>query len=238
MNDTTASDPAVTEAVAPVRRVNRETPPEESPSSPSAKRPAIAWRALVTILCDLVIGGGGAALLWFGGNTTIADGHFLNYVVFVLAVTVLLIFRHLATGRRGFAAASVAEVRVDQIVTFADLALLAAICGAWMATGDYFLGWIAVFSAIVLLLATALQLMLDVLSGRNSLAQEREGSLFGSRILALEVFRIALGVAALAVIVVGAEIHEWNPAILNLTVLLAVVPMGLSTLVAAARNRR
>lgn len=244
MNDTTESDLAASEAAIPARRQNRELLHAESQQSEPrlvaslTRTSEIGWRALVAVLCDLVIAGGGASILWFGGNATIADAHVLNYVVFVLTITVMLVFRHLAIGRRGLMAASLAEVRIDRVVTLADLALLSAIGGAWFVTGDYFLGWIAVFSALMLLLGTALQLMLDLLSGRNSQAQERGDAGIGSRVLTLEVCRIVLGVVTLTVIIVGAEIHGWNPAILNLTVLLAAVSMGLSTLVATARNRR
>jgi len=225
------------ETTTDVASASTDVRTRRAPSEP-LKTGTVIWRTLITSLCDVALGAGGAALLWFGGGATIADGSIVSYIVFVLAFSVLLVFRHLASDRRGIAVATVAEVRTDQIVTVCDLVLLVAATGAWMLTDNYFFGWVAVFSAIASLLGTTLQLMLDVVSGRNSDAQRRAGSLLGRRVSALETFRIVLGVTALAVIVLGAEIHEWNPSILNLTVLLVATSMGIAALVSAARNRR
>ena len=194
----------------------------------------VAARVAAIGFCDLLLGFGGAALLWAGGNQTVADGPVTGYLVLVIGMTIVIFLRHLIAGRRSFASGTARDVRVDQIASIVDIVLILGIYVGWKLTDVYFLGWVATFSAITLILSTSLQLMVDITTGRNSNAQHSQHGR-GRHLLSLEVTRIVLGVTALAVTALTADIHRWSTAILNLTVVLTAAALGVASLVTAIR---
>lgn len=201
-------------------------------------RARIALLIIVSILIDATLVLAGAYLLWNGGGTTVAQGTWWSMVVYFLATTALLIAR--ITMMR--TAAATASARNDLIAASVEAALLVSAVATWALTSNYFVGWVASYASLFLLLASICQLLVALVapSPRPPVAapahteeplsdnSTRTPSNSGRARLHLGTALIAL--AALATLT---TIHNWDIGIFNVLVVLILGAVILATVASA-----
>lgn len=161
--------------------------------------------AAVAILLDGAMALAGASILWHSGGRTVVDGAWDFQVGCILIVAVML----------GVRPRLVASVNVEWIVIGADVAGLVSLIAVWLSSGRYFIGWLATFGALVLMLASMWQLLAVVITRRAPVSasprwqgRERVGGSLAS-VRALSVW------AGLAALLVLAPVHGGDPDILS-----------------------
>ncbi|MCM3781271.1 hypothetical protein [Microbacterium hydrocarbonoxydans] len=197
-------------------------------------------RTTGVLLCDITFAAAGTLLLWWNGGTTVVDGPWYGFALFLLIGIIVLVLRQLAAAQRPIERPH--DPTSDKIVTLLEAVLLAGVTAAWLVLNDYFLGWAATFSALCFLVAATLQLLTDVLTARNSGIRKTDTTRVVRRKLrSLEVHRLLMAILAVVAVVVTAPIHHWMPSLLNPLLLLIVAPLILTvavSLFAPSRTRR
>lgn len=174
-------------------------------------RPAIL--AVATVLTDAATVFVGAFVLWSAGGLTVVSGPTWSFALcgIVLACG-FAVSGHL--GRRSASAPS-AEFVLTVSVSAIRLVVLAGAVVAWSATGDYFLGWVTLFAAVVLFVTSTWSVLGDVLSsggprtGRGRVV--RRLRLMPAR----ATIRVVGVVAGALAVVLLQPIHVWELAILS-----------------------
>jgi hypothetical protein len=196
-----------------------------------------ASRFTAMLLCDVAVVAGGAWGMWTSGVTNVVDGPVLEQSAVVLAMALVLVIRHLVSGRDTMAANTVMGLTVDRLLAIAHATLLAGVAVWWRISGEYYLGWLLTFAALVVIVGTALQLLVDVVTGRNARVDSRQERLLARRLTAVESWRIGLGLLGLAALVLSTPIHWWSPMVINLTIILIAIAVGISMLVRLGLRR-
>ncbi len=138
---------------------------------------------------------GCAGILWHSGGSTVVDGSWMAQLLCLALGAGLLIARH----RIG------ASPRAEGVVFAIEATMLVSLIAAWAITGRYFVGWIAAYGALSLLLASLWHLLaLLVVRGRTG--NDRDP------LVPVRAISIAAGLIA---VVVLAPIHGWSASILG-----------------------
>jgi hypothetical protein len=177
------------------------------------------WKAtvavLIALICDAVIGFGGAELLWATGTATVATAPTSTFVIVIIGTALLVVCRHGILGQGALRRATRNGVLVG------DLLLAGAIALAWQISGDYFLGWVTSYVAL-LLLVTGIFELFGAAAGQS---RDSKSGLAWSDFI--RFFVLLAGVGGL---VATSDIHGWNLAIINTVLLTAACGIGLGIL--------
>lgn len=149
----------------------------------------------VAALLDAAVVVGCASILWNGGGSTVVDGSWVSQAGCLLLASSLLLIR----------LALSLSIAVERVVVAIDIAVLAALVSAWGLSSRYFVGWLATYGALVLLLASLWHL-LAILVTRHRV----DGA--DGTVAALRAGCVAVALVALVVV---SPIHAWSPRILS-----------------------
>lgn len=150
---------------------------------------------IVAALMDAGVVVGCASILWNGGGATVVDGSWASQAGCLMLASSLLLIR----------VALAVSSAVERVVVAIDIAVLAALVSAWGLSSSYFVGWLATYGALVLLLASLWHLLAILVTRRR--VDET-----GRSVAALRAGCIA---GALVALVVVSPIHGWSPRILS-----------------------
>jgi hypothetical protein len=191
------------------------------------RRLRLPIRAAIILALDATAVGFGGWLLWSTGGTTVVSGTIAARIEVVCGVALLFAARSatLRFDRPDVAA----RITIERIVLIAHTLLLAGLITAWHVSDLYFIGWLSTYAALMLLVACALQLLVDLTSGRNFGRESRRTPVLVRRLIALETGRIIVGLAAAAGIALTAPVHAWNSQIINVVMVLSALSIGLAT---------
>lgn len=189
-------------------------------SRPLRSRILRVMRVPASVIGDGIVVAGGGVILWSGGGATVVDGPWLVQASCLLLVALLLLARSVLVDSLG----------IERIVVGADVVVLVSLIAAWLVSQLYFVGWLAAFGALVLVIASMWQLLAILVTRRAPLLAEatprrsrrrrsRSRERAGWSLPSLRASSIGVGLAALLVL---APIHGGSPAILSgLVVLLS-----------------
>ncbi|WFR66995.1 hypothetical protein P9139_20935 [Curtobacterium flaccumfaciens] len=183
------------------------------------------------LLSDAVVLGGVAVGLWHSGRSTVADGPASLHLALVAGIGLVVVVRQCIHRAPVLARRNPRAVRTDRIVTAADLVGLVALCAVWRLGGSYFTGWLTAAAGSLVIGVVPVQLIADVVTGRNDTGD-------GRRFVTPETLRLLLIVVGFAALFLTADVHQWRVAIIDLVLLLGAGGAGLGTVVHAVLARR
>lgn len=164
------------------------------------------------LICDGIIAFGGAWLLWETGVTSVADAPTMTYVIVVLATAFLVLIRYAILGRGRRRAAAVEWVLLGDVVL---TALLAAI---WLVDSNYYIGWIACYCSILLLVMGIFELF-GVAAGRATVDIKN--------VVRADFIRFFVVIGAVGGLAATTGVHYWSLSILNAALLTAATGIGI-----------
>lgn len=162
-------------------------------------------RAAAAVLLDGAMALAGASILWHSGGRTVVDGAWVSQVGCILIVALTLVAR----------SRLVESVRVERIVIGADAVGLVSLIAVWLSSGRYFIGWLATFGTLVLVIASMWQLLAIVITRRSPVSassRRQERARIGGALASVRALSVGAGLAALLVV---APVHGGNPDILS-----------------------
>lgn len=190
------------------------------------RRTRSVWWIVPAAAADIALATSGPLILWHNGGETVLSGPAAGIVLFCATLVLLLVVRAGLTGRLAQFSPPPLGTGGELTLVVIDIAGLVGSCAWWLLSGDYLIGWISLYCAVLVGVTSPLQLLADLLVGRNEVAGRRadRGSLF------LSAARVVAGVTAVVVIALTAAVHEWGSAVLNPLILLVLIALGVSSL--------
>lgn len=163
----------------------------------------------------------GASILWNFGGTTVTNGPAFASATSLLSLVLgfILIVR---TGPPGHVAVAYRWSTVALEVT-----MLAVCSMAWGALQMYYLGWLATFGAIVLVVGSLWQLMSDLLA----LGPSRADALSRQRAVKLGTAAATGAAAGITALAFLAPIHQWRLDIVSPVVVIVSTAMLIAVLI-------
>ena len=183
---------------------------------------------LLVALLDTVAIGSAATLLWLNGQTSVIDPPLPALIVTILIGAFFVALRRSVARRRQLTHGP-DHVAAERTTVIIELALLAGLVITWQFTDIYELGWGALFASAALLVANALQLMIDVTT-RSRQTPSRRARVHARRLASIEVLHIVAAIIGIIGLTLTASIHQWRGDILNGSVLIAAIAIGLGAL--------
>jgi hypothetical protein len=190
------------------------------------------FRVPVTVLIDVALVGGSATVLWNSGGTTVINGSWLQQMFcIVLAGACIAVRQGLGAAHRNAGHGVASSLRAERLIAISDVFILAATIGAWVLTQRYYIGWLATFGALALVLASGYQFLSARIAAPTKRPLDGSGQRMSVRLASLPSLRVMTGAAGLGALIGTAEIHEWNLDIITglIVLLTGAIILGLVT---------
>lgn len=185
----------------------------------------MAWNTLaadpriripLTAILDAALAGGCATILWNSGGTTVINGSWILQVACFVLAAALLTLRHALFIAQRTASRGHVPLRTEQIIAGIDVLGLACLTGIWVFTQQYYLGWIATFSAVTLTIASVWQLLSALVTQPHATpGRTRQRDRLNDLIAAITTLRALTCAISIGALVVLTDIHGWNPTLLS-----------------------
>lgn len=180
---------------------------------------------------DLVLAAFAAAMLWWNGRTSAIDASPSALLVILLMCAGLVVIRRAISLRRRRGPSDPAAVAAERVCVPVQIAFLATAAVVWRVTDSYQLGWGVAFASIALMVASSLQLLVDVTAHSVRSPEGRQRHLHLRRAASVESLHIVAALVGVAGIVITFPIHEWRAESLNGVILFVAAVILLGTAV-------
>jgi len=189
------------------------------------------FRVPTTVLIDVALVSGSATVLWNSGGTTVINGSWLQQMLcIVLAGACIAVRQGLGAAHRT-SGHGVISVGTERLIAISDVVVLAATIGVWMLSQQYYIGWLAAFGALTLVLASGYQFLSARITAPTRRIHDARRQRVSARLASLPSLRVMTGAAGLGALIGTADIHEWNLDIITglIVLLTGAIVLGLVT---------
>lgn len=189
------------------------------------------FRVPTTVLIDVALVSGSATVLWNSGGTTVINGSWLQQMFCIVLAGAFIAVRQGLGGAHRNAGHGVASLHAERLIAISDVLVLASTIGAWVLTQRYYIGWLATFGALALVLASGYQFLSARITAPTKRPLDGSGQRMSVRLASLPSLRVMTGAAGLGALIGTAEIHEWNLDIITglIVLLTGAIVLGLVT---------
>lgn len=171
-------------------------------------------RILGVLVCDVLAAVLPAYLLWETGVTNVAAGPASTFVLVIVVVALMVVFRAAVVAR--------GNPRDQLFVSWGHTALLGAVVVTWQITDSYYVGWQAAYASSLLAVGS----IFGLLGAIADLPRAPGGQTRTNASLSSSLRQLLLMTVAVLGVIITSSIHEWKPEILNPVFLTMAVGIG------------